>query len=169
MAGGRADIEAGAAFVRVYLKSAEFVSGIKDLESQLRGFATRLLTLGLMIKEALSPENVIRKATGIFTRFGDAVSEVAKNIGTSMMSAGKRTWLVSPSVRRLWEWRDTSPMPVLHWRTCPRVPERVPSYFRVLRLPLVRLGRAWMLLKGHFAGYRKQSVTRTQAKKRRRH
>lgn len=46
MAGGRKDIEAGSAFVRVYLKQTELERGIKDLQRNLKSIGSSATTIG---------------------------------------------------------------------------------------------------------------------------
>jgi len=75
----RADIEAGAAFIRMYMKSAELVVGMKDAGNLLDSFARRALGLRGIISSLGLPQ-----FANLLNRVGDA----AKNAGKSLLQMG---------------------------------------------------------------------------------
>lgn len=112
MAGGKRDIEAGAAYVRVFLKKTEFERGLVKLRSELTKIGDHFTKTGAVFTAAgAALVGTIVKATMDFAAFGDVFDKMAIRTGISVESlselkyaaeqSGATLETVEKSVRRM--------------------------------------------------------------------
>ena len=112
MAGGRRDIEAGSAYVRLFLKKTEFERGLVKLRSELTKIGDHFTKTGAIFTAAgAAIVGTIVKATMDFAAFGDTFDKMALRTGISVESlselgyaagqSGASLEAVEKSVRRM--------------------------------------------------------------------
>lgn len=84
MAGGLADIKAGAAFIELYLKNSELLKGLRQLWNPLTKFGARISTIGGAIGAiGIAAATPLYKMAASFADAGSAIADMAARTGMS--------------------------------------------------------------------------------------
>lgn len=86
----RADIQAGAAFVRIYAKTSELAHGLVFAENRLKSFGINVEGFVQLLAK-LSPVHVINKITDSISALGHAIADQLHVVGDSLASVGKKS------------------------------------------------------------------------------